>query len=93
MVSLPPPRPPHVLVHEGQRHVEVEVEKEDDTREENGEDGEGRILKVCELHLHRAQLHAPPYVGSHEGGGLPPHALPIGALQILKVLCALGVVH
>mmetsp|Transcript_23032 Transcript_23032/g.74589 ORF Transcript_23032/g.74589 Transcript_23032/m.74589 type:complete len:208 (-) Transcript_23032:1499-2122(-) len=86
----------HVGVDGGQRHVEVEVEVEDDPRDKYDEDGEGGILKVGQLHLHRPELGAPADVRVARERclwrrRLPADGLPVGRLDVLKVVC-LGVV-
>eukprot|EP00966_Prymnesium_polylepis_P300745 6950315-Prymnesium_polylepis.2 len=74
--------------HLGDGHVEVEAKVEDHTRDENDEDGEGGVLKVGHLDLHRAELDAPANVGrarlrveplGRGGRRLPANRLPAAA--------------
>mmetsp|Transcript_6999 Transcript_6999/g.21047 ORF Transcript_6999/g.21047 Transcript_6999/m.21047 type:complete len:264 (-) Transcript_6999:69-860(-) len=77
----------HVLVHLGEGEVEVEVEGEDDARDEDDEDGEGGVLEVGQLDLHRPELGAPADVRVALGGGrLPAHGLPVGGLDVFEVV-------
>ena len=46
-------RPSHVLVHFGERDVQVEIERQNHARDEDDEDGEGGVLEVGQLDLQR----------------------------------------
>ncbi|TYZ59724.1 hypothetical protein PybrP1_006636 [[Pythium] brassicae (nom. inval.)] len=85
----------HVLVHARERDVEVQVECEDHAREQRDKDRERRVLKVRELDLHGPELGAPANVrrrGAVRARGrgrrrrLPAHSLPVGRLDVLKVV-------
>mmetsp|Transcript_22028 Transcript_22028/g.51262 ORF Transcript_22028/g.51262 Transcript_22028/m.51262 type:complete len:322 (-) Transcript_22028:1086-2051(-) len=79
-------RPLHVLVHARHGHVEVEALGLYRPCEEEAVDGEGRVLKVCKVHFHRAELHPPVDDVLVHWGGLEPHCVPVCALDVLKVV-------
>lgn len=64
------------------RHDEVEIVREYDTREKHDEADVGGVLEVGELRLARAELHAPSdgRVGRRR---LESHRLPVGRLDVL----------
>mmetsp|Transcript_3474 Transcript_3474/g.10681 ORF Transcript_3474/g.10681 Transcript_3474/m.10681 type:complete len:200 (+) Transcript_3474:1425-2024(+) len=81
----------HVPIDRREGHVKIQVEIQNDTRDKNHEDSEGRILEISELHLHRAKLSAPPNVRvSFERclgwRRLPPHGLPVCRLDVLEMV-------
>mmetsp|Transcript_21659 Transcript_21659/g.53028 ORF Transcript_21659/g.53028 Transcript_21659/m.53028 type:complete len:232 (+) Transcript_21659:999-1694(+) len=86
-----PVRGLHVLVHLRDRDVEVEREGEDGPRHEGDEDGEGRVLEVGQLHLHRAELDTPSDFLARRR--LEPDALPVRRLDVLEVVHVLGVIE
>ena len=49
------------------------------------------VFKVRELHLHRPEFDAPADIAIGRRG-LPPHAVPVRRLQVLKMICNLCVV-
>lgn len=75
----------HVFVDAGDGDVEVEVEAEDDAGDEDHEDGEGGVFEIRDLDLHGPELDAPAdrVVG---GRGFEAHVLPVGALDVFKVV-------
>lgn len=75
----------HVLVDFDDGDVEVEVEGQDGAGDEHDEDGEGGVLKIRDLDLHGAEFDAPPdvVVGRRR---LEAHVLPVGRLDVLKVV-------
>lgn len=75
----------HVLVHERQRHVKVDRERQNHTRKQNNKHGKRSVLKVRHLDLHRTELDTPPNVPA-QGWWLEPHRLPVGRLQVFKVV-------
>lgn len=77
----------------GDGDVKVGVEGEDGTGNKDNKDRKGSVLKVRQLDLHRPELDTPSNWASLGGWGLEPHRLPVGALQVLKVIRALVVVN
>jgi len=75
----------HVLVDLGYGDVEVEIERQDGARDEDNEDGERGVLEIRNLDLHGPELDAPPdiVVGRRR---LEAHVLPVGGLDVLKVV-------
>ena len=69
----------------GDWHVEVEVETDNRPCEQYDEDGERRVLKVCPLHFHTPKLDSPPD-RRIDGRGLEPDRLPVGRLDVFKVV-------
>ena len=63
--------------------VEIELEGENCSRQENYEHHEGGVFKVCELQVQGAELNAPSNVGVC-GRRLESHGLPVGGLDVLK---------
>eukprot|EP00968_Pinguiococcus_pyrenoidosus_P007658 scaffold517_cov255-Pinguiococcus_pyrenoidosus.AAC.32 len=80
-----------VFVHGRNRQVEEEIKREDGAAQQHEERGEGRVLEIGQLVLHRAELDAPARVAAARRG-LPAHAIPVRALQRVKVLGALVVI-
>lgn len=77
----------------GDGNIKVGVEAEDGTGNENDKDGKGRVLKVSHLNLHAAELDSPANRASLRWWRLEAHGLPVGRLQVLKVVGTLIVVH
>jgi hypothetical protein len=75
----------HILAHFCNGDVEVEVEGKYGARDEDNENAERCVLKVSDLNLHRPELDTPTHVGVG-GRWLKAHVLPIGRLQILKMV-------
>mmetsp|Transcript_27635 Transcript_27635/g.68317 ORF Transcript_27635/g.68317 Transcript_27635/m.68317 type:complete len:223 (-) Transcript_27635:987-1655(-) len=75
----------HVGVDLGERDVQIEFEGKKHTRNEHSHDGEGRILEVRQLSLHRPELDTPPNPAAR-GGRLPTNCLPVGRLYVLEVV-------
>lgn len=75
----------HVLVDALDGDVKVEVEGKDGAGDEDDEDGEGSVLKVGHLDLHGAELYPPADVVVG-GRRLEAHVLPVGRLEVLKVV-------
>ena len=74
--------PLHVLVDLGNRQVEVEVQAQDRSREENDEHREGCVLEIGHLYFHRPELYSPTDRGAN-WGRFEPDGLPIRRLYIL----------
>lgn len=75
----------HVLGDAGNGNVEVEIKRENGTGDEHDKDAKGGVFKIRQLNLHRAELDAPANVGAG-GRRLEAHVLPVGRLEILKMV-------
>ena len=75
----------HVLIHLADGDQEVELVGEDDARQEHHEADDGGVLKVGELHLAGPELHTPADVATG-GWRLEAHRLPVGRLDVLKMV-------
>lgn len=73
----------HVLVDLGNRHIKVEVQAQDRSREENHENREGSVLEIGHLYLHRSEFYSPTNRGT-DRRRFEPHGLPIRRLYILE---------
>mmetsp|Transcript_7148 Transcript_7148/g.17264 ORF Transcript_7148/g.17264 Transcript_7148/m.17264 type:complete len:340 (+) Transcript_7148:504-1523(+) len=85
--------PLHVLIDEGQGHDKVKIEHKEHASEEHNEDGEGRVLKIRHLNLHRAELGPPTNVVPIicviwvlRRRRLPAHGLPVRTLNVLPMI-------
>ena len=77
----------HVLGCSLDGDVEVQVETENGTSNKDDENTESGIFEIGHLHFHRAELDSPTDVSLVWRWWLEAHVLPVGRLQILKVVC------
>ena len=77
--------PLHVLVDERDRQDEVQVEHVHHVGDHTGADCQRRVLEICQLDVHRAELHPPADVSIFRWRVLEPQAVPIRRLQVLEV--------
>jgi len=75
----------------GHGRVKIKVKGEDGACEHDDERDKGRVLKVGQLNFHRAELDAPTD-GAVWWRRLEPHRLPVGRLDVFKVVRRVGVV-
>jgi len=75
----------HVLGRALDWKVEVEIETENGSCDQNDEDGECSILKVGNLNLHWSHFDTPANV-TPRWGWFESHVLPICRLQVLEVV-------
>ncbi len=75
----------HILGCFGNGDVKVQVEAEDCARDEHDEDGESGVFKVGDLDFHWAKFNPPASVFV-VWWRLEAHVLPVGGLQIFKVV-------
>jgi len=75
----------HVLGCLGNRNVEVQVEAEDRSGDQNEEDRKGGVLIIGNLDLHGTKLDTPANVVAW-WWRLETHVLPVGGLQILEMI-------
>lgn len=80
--GVPLLRPRHVLVHFGDGEVKVEAEGEDGPRQEDDEDGVGRVFEIGQLDFHAPELD-PPADLAVRGWRLEADRLPVRRLNIL----------
>ncbi len=80
----------HIFGRARDGDVEIEVVGEDGAGDEDDEDAEGGVFKVGDLDLHAAEFDAPAYVGVR-WGRFESHVLPVGGLEVFKMVCAFGV--
>mmetsp|Transcript_14707 Transcript_14707/g.25440 ORF Transcript_14707/g.25440 Transcript_14707/m.25440 type:complete len:302 (+) Transcript_14707:907-1812(+) len=76
----------------GKRHVQIEVVRKNDARNQHYKDGQRGILKVSELDIHGAELDAPSDIRIQRRR-FEPHTVPVGALNVFKVVHVLGIVQ
>ena len=81
-----PVRAPHVVVNLGYRHVEVEPLRRDGAREQHDKDGVRGVLEISQVQLHRAELDAPVDVVLLRRRDFEAHGVPVGGLEVLKVI-------
>jgi hypothetical protein len=82
-----------MLAYLGDGNVKVGVEAEDGTGNKDDKDGKGSVLKVGQLNLHATELDSPANGAGLRWWGLEAHGLPVGRLQVLKVVGGLVVIH
>jgi hypothetical protein len=75
----------HVFRHSCDWDVEVQIERQNGSRDEHNEDAERRVLEVCDLNLHWSELDTPTNIGPW-WWWFEAHVLPVRRLQILKVV-------
>ena len=75
----------------------MEIERQNNPRQEDDKNGKSGVLEVRELNLHCAEFSPPAdaWVGRtvRRWWGLPAHAVPIGGLDVLEVFGCFLVVH
>lgn len=81
----------HVHIHLRERHIQVEAEMQDGARQQYNKHAEGCVLKVGQLDLHRSELDAPADPVARRRR-LEAHRLPVGRLQVFKVVVRLVVI-
>lgn len=81
----------HVVVHLADGYQKVQLERQDDARQQHHETANGRILKVGQLNFTRPELHTPSNCRLWRRR-LETHRLPVGRLDALKVVHLLHVV-
>mmetsp|Transcript_7613 Transcript_7613/g.17500 ORF Transcript_7613/g.17500 Transcript_7613/m.17500 type:complete len:433 (-) Transcript_7613:168-1466(-) len=76
---------PHVCLHHRHGNVEVELERKDGARQQHNKHRMHCVVVLGERDVHRSELH-PPADRVAGRGRLEANGVPVGALEILKVI-------
>lgn len=76
----------HVLCGALNWNVEIEIETQNGSSDQHDEDAEGGVFKVRDLNFHGAELDSPANVVLSDWRWLESHMLPVGGLNVLKVI-------
>lgn len=77
----------HVFRRPLDRDIEVQIETQDSTGNEDDEDAERGVFKIGHLDFHGPEFNAPADVVLLRRWGLEAHMLPVSGLEVLKVVC------
>jgi hypothetical protein len=75
----------HILGDSRDRNVEIQIEGQNGTGDQDEENAEGSILEIGYLDFHWTKLDTPSNIGATRRW-LETHVLPIGGLQVFKVV-------
>lgn len=75
----------HILVDERNGKDEVSVEGVDHVGDHANCDGQGRVLEVRQLDVHRSELYTPSDLGVFSGRVLESKRIPVSRLQVFEM--------
>lgn len=75
----------HVLADLRNRDIEIQIVAKNRAGNKHDKHRERRVLKICDLNLHRSELDAPSDIDTC-GWGLEAHVLPVCGLEVLEVV-------
>lgn len=76
----------HVLGRALDGNVEIEIETQNGPGDQHDEDAEGCVFEIRDLDLHGAELDSPANIVLPRWRWLESHVLPVGGLEVLKVI-------